>query len=124
MSDFNHPCENRLKGKFKGLLDRFMGADCSHDEHPGNSRSEFLTPTCADILTGSRLMFTRGPEVTGEDTSLVCLKCPNKFIGSYPLASGITECNAGSSQLHNEGFNILCDSKCVSCDHSIDSLKY
>jgi hypothetical protein len=100
-----------------------MGTDHSHDELPGSLRSEFLTPTSADILTGSRSMFTRVPEVMGEDTSLVCLKCPNKFIGSYPLSSGITEYNAGSSQLHNEGFNILCDSKCVSCDHRIDGLK-
>ena len=38
MSDLNLPRENRLKGKFKGLLNRLMGPDRSHDERPGGSR--------------------------------------------------------------------------------------
>ena len=37
MSDLNLPRENRLKGKFKGLLDRFMGEDRSHDERRSGS---------------------------------------------------------------------------------------
>jgi hypothetical protein len=109
MSALNRPRENRLKGKFKGLFDRLMGANHPNDERPGSSRLEFMIPSCADgILTRSRSMFTRAPEVTGEGTSLVCLQCANTFIGSYLLFSGIPECNAGSSQHCHEGFHILC----------------
>ena len=45
MSDANRPRENRLKGKFKGLLDRLVGADRLRIEHqrPSGSRLEFLT---------------------------------------------------------------------------------
>ena len=108
MSDLNRPHENRLKRKFEGLLDRPMGADRPHNERPVGSRLEFMSPIPTDsILTTYRSMFTRVPEVMGEGTSLVCLQCANKFISSYPLASGIPECTAGSSQLHYEGFNIL-----------------
>ena len=69
-------------------------------------------------------MFTKAPEVTGEGTSLVCLQCAKQFIDSFPLSSGIPECNAGSSQFCYEGFQILCGSKCVSDDQNIDGLKY
>ena len=51
MSDPNRPRENRLKGKFKGLLGRLMGADLERPR-PSGSRLEFVTPTLADnILT-------------------------------------------------------------------------
>ena len=55
MSDLDRPRENRLKGKFKGLLDYFMYADGPNDEPPGGSR------------------FTGTPQFTGEGTPLVCL---------------------------------------------------
>ena len=84
MSDLNRPDENRLKAKFKGVLDHFMGTDRLHDEHTGSSRLGFITPTPVDsVLTTSRLTFTRAPQITGEGTSLVCLQCANKFIGSF-----------------------------------------
>jgi hypothetical protein len=44
MSDRNRPRENRLKGNFEGLPDRLMGANHPHDERPGGSRFEFMTP--------------------------------------------------------------------------------
>ena len=56
-------------------------------------------------LTRSRSMFTRVPQVIGEETSLVCLQCINKFIGSYPFSLGTPECNARGSQLHYEGID-------------------
>ena len=102
MSDPNRPRENHLKGKFKGLLDYFMGAD-----HPNDERSRF---------TGT-------PQLTGEGTPLVCLQCANS-LALILCISGIPECNARSSRLRYEGFNILCGSKCVSCDNSFDGLKY
>jgi len=74
MSDPNHPHENRLKGKFKGLFNWLMGADHLHNEHPcpSGSRFEFMTPMLADsILTRFRSTFTRVPEVIGGGTSLV-----------------------------------------------------
>ena len=125
MSDLNRPRENRLKGKFKGLLDHIIGANRSHDERSGGSRLDSITPMPRDsILTRSRSTFTRAPRVIGEGTSLVCLHCVNKFIGSCPFSSGIPECNAGGSQLHYEGFDVLCGSECVSCDNSINDLRY
>ena len=79
MSDLNHPRENRLKGKFKGLLDRFMGADRSHDERPSGSRLESPNPMPTNnIMMETRSMCTRGPEVMGEATSLVCLQCAKR----------------------------------------------
>ena len=74
MSDPNRPRENRLKGKFKGLLDRLMGADPQRNERPrpGGLRLEFMTPTLADsILTRFRSTFTRALEVTRGGTSVV-----------------------------------------------------
>ncbi|KIK00408.1 hypothetical protein K443DRAFT_31587, partial [Laccaria amethystina LaAM-08-1] len=66
------PRENCLKRKFKGLLDRLMGADDQLDERPGGSRLEFMKPMPANsILTRFRPMFTRAPQATGEGTSLV-----------------------------------------------------
>ena len=125
MSDLNRPRENRLKGKFKGLLDHIIGANRSHDERSGGSRLDSITPTPRDsILTRSRSTFTRAPQVTGEGTSLVCLQCPNKFIGSYYLSSGIPECTAGSEKLPYEGFNILCGSKGLSFDYNCEGFKY
>jgi hypothetical protein len=77
MSDPNRPRENRLKDKFKGLLDRLMGADRLRSERPrpSSSRLEFMTLTPADnILTTFRSTFTRGLEVTaGGGMSLVCV---------------------------------------------------
>jgi hypothetical protein len=75
MSDPNLPFENRLKGKFKGLLDRLMGADrLRNSERPRliGSRLEVMTLTLADsILTRFRSTFTRALEVTGRGTSPV-----------------------------------------------------
>jgi hypothetical protein len=89
---------------------------------PLEVRLEFTNTTPADnLLTRSRPMFTRAPQVTGEGTSLVCLQCAKKSIGSCSLSSEIPECNAGNSQLYYEGFNTLCGSKCVSFYHGIDS---
>jgi len=71
MSDPNRPRENRLKSKFKGLLDRLMGADHLRIERPrpSGSRLEFMTPTHSDsMLTRFRSTFTG---VLGEGTSLV-----------------------------------------------------
>ena len=122
MSDLNLPREKRLKGKFKGLFNRLI-AHRPHDERPGGSGLEFITMPADNNLTRSRSMFTRAPRVIGEGTSLVCLHCVNKFIGSYPFSLGIPECNAWGSQLHYEGFNILCGSECVYCDNSINDLR-
>ena len=70
MSDPNHSCQSRLKGKFKGLLDQLTGADSLRNERPSGLRLEFMTPIPADgILTS---MFTRALGVTGEGSSLVC----------------------------------------------------
>ena len=70
MSDPNHSRQSRLKGKFKGLLDRLTGADNPRNERPSGSRLEFMTPILADsILTST---FTRALGVTGEGSSLVC----------------------------------------------------
>ena len=126
MSDHNRPRENRLKREFEETLaNGLIDTNHPHDEPPGDSRLEFMTPTPADDMRKrSRLMFTRAPKVTGEGTSLVCLQCTNNVNGSFPLSSGISECDAGSSQLCFEGFRILCGSKCMSGDHSIDGLKY
>lgn len=55
MSDSSRPRENRLKGKFKGLLDRLVGADRLRNERPSGSRSTLVT---------------RALEVRGEGTSL------------------------------------------------------
>ena len=74
-------------------------------------------------LTRSRSMFARVPQVIVEGTSLVCLHCVNKFISSSPFSLGIPECNARGSQLHYEGFNILCGSECVYCDNSINDMR-
>ena len=93
MSDLDCPRKKGFKGKFKGLLSRLI-ADHPHDECPGGSGLEFITMPADDNLTRSRSIFTRVPQVMGEETSLVCLQCVNKFIGSYPLSSGILECNA------------------------------
>ena len=65
MSDLNRSRENGLKGKFKGLLDYFMGADLPNDERPGGSR------------------FTGMPQLTGEATPLVCLQCPIHWLISF-----------------------------------------
>ena len=76
MSDSNRPRENRLKGKFKGLLDRLMGADRPRDKRPhtSGSRLEVMTPTLEDsILTRFRSTFMRGPEDTGGGMALVCV---------------------------------------------------
>ena len=123
MSDLTRPSEKGLKGKFKGLLNRLI-ADHPNDECPGSSGLEFITMPTDSNLTRSRSMFARVPQVIGEGISLVCLHCVNKFIGSYPFSLGIPECNAGGSQLHYEGFNILCGSECVSCDNSVNDLRY
>ena len=73
MSDLNRPHESRLKGKFKGLLGRLMGADRQHNERPSGLRLEFMIPTPIDsILTRYRSVLARAPEVMGERTSLVC----------------------------------------------------
>ena len=123
MSDLTPPREKGLKGKFKGLLNRLI-ADRPNDERPGGSGLEFITMPADSNLTRSRSMFTRAPQAIGEGTSLVCLQCVNKSIGSCPFSSGIPECNAGGSQLHYEGFNILCGSECVFCHNSINDLRY
>ena len=123
MSDLNRPREKGFKGKCKGLLNRLI-ADRPNVERTGGSGLEFITMPADSNLTRSRSTFTRAPQVIGEGTSLVCLQCVNKFISSYPLSSGIPECNAGGSQLHYEGFDILCGSECVSCDNSINDLRY
>ena len=76
MSDPNLPGDNRLKGKFKGLLDRLMGADHLRIEcpRPSGSRLEFMAPTLADsMLMKFRSTYTGALEVTGEGTSLVCV---------------------------------------------------
>jgi hypothetical protein len=74
MSDSNRPRKNRLKGKFKGLLDRLAGAGRLHNEPLSGSKSEFKAPTLEDsILTRSRPTFTRALEVMGEGTYLVCV---------------------------------------------------
>jgi len=63
---------NRLKGKFKRLLDQL--ADRLRNERLSSSRLEFMTPTLEDsILTRSRPTMTRALEVMGEGTSLVCV---------------------------------------------------
>ena len=124
MSDLNRPREKSLKEKIKGLFHRLISADRPHDERPGGSRL-FMKPAPADsILTRSRSKLTRAPPVMGEGTSLVCLQCANKFIGSYPSSLGVSECDAGSSQLHYDRCHILCGSKCVSCDNNIDGLRH
>jgi hypothetical protein len=85
MSDLNRPHENRLKGKFKGLLHRLMGANRPRDERAGGSRLAFMTPIPTDsILTRYRSTFTRAPQVTGEGTSLVCLQCANNSSAHIP----------------------------------------
>ena len=75
MSDHNRPRENRLKRGFEEMpANGLMDANHPHDERPGDSRLEFMTPTPADgMRKRSRLMFTRAPKVAGEGTSLVCL---------------------------------------------------
>ena len=85
MSDHNRPRENRLKREFKEMpANGLRGANHPHDERPGGSRLEFMTPTPADgVRKRSRLMFTRAPKVMGEDTSPVCLQCTNKLNGSF-----------------------------------------
>ena len=70
MSDPDHSRQSRLKGKFKGLLDRLMGADSPRNERPSGSRLEFMTPIPAETILTS--MFTRVVGVTGEGASLVC----------------------------------------------------
>ena len=122
MSHLNRPREKGFKGKFKGLLNRLI-ADRPNDERTGGSGLEFITMPADSNLTRSRSTFTRAPQVIGEGTSLVCLQCVNKFISSYPLSSGIPECNAGSSQFCYEKFHTLCGSKCMSDDKNIDGLK-
>jgi hypothetical protein len=85
MTDLNHPHESRLKGKFKGLLDRLMGANRPRDERRGGSRLAFMTPIrTGNILTRYRSVFTRAPQVTGEGTSLVCLQCGNDSSAHIP----------------------------------------
>ena len=74
MSEPNRFRENHLRRKFKGVLDRLMGADGLHIERPrpSGSRLEFTSLTLTDsILTRFRSTFTRGLEVTGGGTSLV-----------------------------------------------------
>ena len=74
MFDPNRGRENRLKGKFKGLLDPLTGVDRLRNEHPRptGSRWEFMTPTLVDsILTRFRSTFTRALEVTRGGTSVV-----------------------------------------------------
>ena len=73
-------------------------------------------------MTGIQVTWDTG--YGGRNVSGVCLECTDKFFGSYPLSSGMPECNAGSSQLHYEGYNTLCRSKCVYHDNSIDDLRY
>ena len=76
MSDPNRPRENRLTGKFKGLLNRLMGADRLRAERPrpSGSRLEFMASMLADsMLTRSRSPYMRGLDVTGGGMSLVCL---------------------------------------------------
>jgi hypothetical protein len=85
MSDLNRPHENRLKGKFKGLFGRLMGADRPPNERSGSSRLAFMTPIPTDsILTRYRSTFTRAPQATGEETSLVCLQCANNSPAHIP----------------------------------------
>ena len=62
MSDPNRFRENRLRGKFKGLLDRFMGADCLRIEcpRPSGLRLDFITlKELRDIFPPSSLVLRR-----------------------------------------------------------------
>ena len=88
-------CKNRLKGKFKGVLDH------PHHERPEGSRLDFMNPIPPNsMLTRFRPMFTRAPQVMGGGMSLACLPCTNKFIGSYPLSSGAQNVMQGADSLN------------------------
>ena len=78
MSDLNRPRENRLKGKFKGLLNRLMGADRPRDERSLGSRLEFMT----SVPTNSILTrYIQGRLKLWEREHLWCVQCENKLIG-------------------------------------------